>query len=191
MGQYLDMNGLRKYNSVISPAIADLVDMGVSNKNLVDVHGNNGSYGGVTATVRNDGGIELSTVAGGATNSFSLYFTGNNFSEVQHIDTEGFNKEKVILSGTPDDTNDNRIILGIANNGTWVYSFSSLSGAVDLSSYTYNQYYVYIPIVSGKSYNGIWYPMLCYESLYTISPNFIKYNHNSITNTEIDALWTQ
>ena len=104
-------------------------------------------------------------INGTATASFSLYITGSDLIDEKHDprNYSVFSKlpDSVILTGAPDSAEQNRIIVALYNDQTWIYSFSSLYDMPqDLSNYNYNRWYAYIPIVENKTYSGIWKPML-------------------------------
>lgn len=102
------------------------------------------------------------TISGTATESFELSLSDPNYIYSQKSEpTYTKLPTNVKLTGAPDNVQKNRIIVALYNGSTWAYSFSSLSAMPqDLSAYTYDNWYAYIPIVSGTSYSGTWYPML-------------------------------
>lgn len=104
-------------------------------------------------------------ISGTSTKTFSLLLTGSAIEQQisDQVDYVVYSKlpNSVNLSGTPDNQNKNRIIIALYLGTTWVYSFSTQTAMpVDLSNYTYDRWYAYIPIAYGGAYSGTWKPFL-------------------------------
>lgn len=135
------------------------IDTGV--KNWIPMSSNVLLYNGLSIT-RTPNGIQIS---GTSTKTFSLLLTGSAIeqqtSDPAYYDIYSKLPDSVNLSGAPDNQNKNRIIVALYLGTTWVYSFSSQTAMpVDLSNYTYDRWYAYIPIAYGESYSGTWKPFL-------------------------------
>lgn len=138
---------------------------------------------GVTLTVANG----VITISGTATGSFSLYLSGT-ISDTLTADSKLSSQlpTQIAFTGTPDTDNDNRIIFGLYNDGTWVYSGSTNDLYHDLSGKTYNNWLIYLPIVRGNTYNGIWRPMIIDKAVY--DSGFTDFQPYAPSNAELYAM---
>lgn len=118
---------------------------------------------GLTLTVANG----VITISGTATGSFSLYLTGTISDELT-ADSKLSSQlpTQIAFTGAPDTDTKNRLIFGLYNDTTWVYSGSTNDLYHDLTGKTYNNWWIYLPIVSGNIYNGTWRPMIIDKTVY-------------------------
>ena len=127
-------------------------------KNLIKLDDFSGTYIGLNVSCVN-GEITISGTAG---SSGSLYLTGKTHTSIDssaYVHSK-FASDNVIFTGAPTTDNKDRIIIGLMKGSTYVYSFSTQTPTQDLSQYDYDNYYIYIPLISGQQYNGTWKPML-------------------------------
>lgn len=93
---------------------------------------------------------------------------------------------QIAFTGTPDTETKNRIIFGLYNDNTWVYSGSTNDLYHDLTGKTYNNWLIYLPIVNGNTYNGTWKPMIIDKTVY--DSGFTDFQPYAPTNAELYAM---
>jgi hypothetical protein len=143
------------------------------------------SYTGYGLTLTVDNGVV--TVSGTATGNFSLYLSGAITDELT-ADSKLSSQlpTQIAFTGAPDTETINRMIFSLYNDSTWVYSGSTKDLYHDLSGKTYNNWLIYIPIVSGKVYNGTWRPMIIDKTVY--DNGFTDFQPYAPSNAELYAM---
>ena len=150
--------------------------------NYAKIGDNSYSNYGLTLTVSN-GAVTLS---GTATGSFSLYLSGKITDDL--IADNKLTSQlptQIAFKGAPDTDTKNRIIFGLYNDTTWVYSGSTNDLYHDLTGKTYDNWLIYIPIVSGVAYSGTWRPMILSKDIY--DSGFTDYQPYAMSNAELTA----
>lgn len=137
---------------------------------------------GITVTTSNG---EV-TISGTANTTFSLYIGGKITDNIEN-DNKLTSKlpDVIAFTGAPNTDNKNRMIFALYNGSTWVYSGSTNDLYHDLAGKVYTDWLLYIPIVNGTQYNGVWKPMIVPKSLY--DSGFTDFQPYAMTNAEITA----
>lgn len=150
--------------------------------NYVKVGTNSYTNYGITVTVSNG---EI-TISGTANGTFSLYIGGKITGDIEN-DNKLTSKlpDVIAFTGAPNTDNNNRMIFALYNGSTWVYSGSTNNLYHDLTDKVYTHWLLYIPIISGNQYNGVWKPMIVPKSLY--DSGFTAYQPYAMSNAELTA----
>lgn len=184
MSQFLDMNGLAHYNGIIQPPLADIIDSGA--KNIIEVADAICEKNGVTATLNSDGSIVLSGQAEGASSNFLIcndLKTGSqsaSYSSLIPIKSGIY-----IVSGVLD----SRVSLQVLN-----YNSSSDVDIFDSNEFTATKQYIDFRLIVRRTADFSTpltiYPMCCTKAAWNISQAYVPYGNGSITDTQIDSLWS-
>lgn len=150
--------------------------------NYAKVGTNSYANNGITVTVSN-GEIAISGTANG---TFSLYIGGKITDNIENDNKLTSKLPNVIaFTGAPNTDSKNRMIFALYNGSTWVYSGSTNDLYHDLTDKVYTHWLLYIPIVSGNQYNGVWKPMVVPKSLY--DSGFTDFQPYALSNAELTA----
>ena len=137
---------------------------------------------GITVTTSNG---EV-TISGTASLTFSLYISGTiSDSNAGNIKLTSKLPDVIAFTGAPDTDYYNRMIFSLYNGSNWVYSGSTNDLYHDITGKVYTHWLLYIPIVSGHQYNGVWKPMIVPKSLY--DSGFIDFQPYAMSNVELTA----